>query len=90
MTEDRDRAAHEVIATVYGRIRELRDDGKEAVAIILPPQQYRVLQEYRRRIGDVPEGLPDYLGKYDLFGIPLYTDQRESIVIRAKRMESTS
>jgi hypothetical protein len=89
MTEERDRNAQELIATVYGRIRQLREEGKEATAIILPPEQYRVLQEYRGRIGDVPEGFPDYLGKYDLFGIPLYTDQRESVVIRAKRMEST-
>ncbi len=89
MTGDQDRQVHELIAQVYGRISTLREEGKEAMAIVLPPHQYRLLQEYRRRIGDVPGGLPDYLGKYDLFGVPLYTDQRENVVIRARKIEST-
>ncbi len=87
MADEQDRAAHELIAEIYGTISALREDGREATAIVLPPEHYRILQEYRRRIGSVPEGLPDYLGQYDLFGIPLYTDNGDRVQIRAKRME---
>jgi hypothetical protein len=81
------REAQELIAAVYGQIVTLREQGKEAIKIVLPPRQYQVLQEYRRTMGDVPQGLPDYLGRYDLFGIPLYTDTREHVVIQARPVE---
>jgi len=81
------RAAQELIAAVYGRIVSLREQGKEATKIVLPPRDYQILQEYRRTMGDVPQGLPDYLGRYDLFGIPLYTDSREHVVIQARPVE---
>jgi hypothetical protein len=51
----------------------------------MPPALYQVVQRYRSLLGDVPEGLPDYLGKYDLFGVPIYTDGGETIVIRTSR-----
>ncbi|MFP4153419.1 MAG: hypothetical protein ACOC2V_01330 [Alkalispirochaeta sp.] len=81
------REAQELIAAVYGQIVSLRAQGKEATKIVLPPRQYRILQEYRRSVGDVPHSLPDYLGRYDLFGIPLYTDTREHVVIQARPVE---
>ncbi|TVR70192.1 MAG: hypothetical protein EA427_06510 [Spirochaetaceae bacterium] len=86
--DDRDDSAasprpEEIIAAVYGRIRSLREEGRTATAIILPPAMYRILQDYRARLGEVPGGLPDYLGKYELFGVPLYTDTGTDIVIRS-------
>lgn len=77
--------AEEIIATVYGRIREQRESGKRVTAIILPVEMYRTVQAYRNSLGDAPEGLPDYLGKYELFGVPLYTDGGDRIVIQTAR-----
>ncbi|MDA3948646.1 MAG: hypothetical protein PF508_05410 [Spirochaeta sp.] len=85
MIDERKRAAQELIAGIYGRLCSLRDADKEATAIVLPPDSYRLLQEYRNNLGEVPAGLPDYLGRYDLFGIPLYTDTRTDVVIKSRR-----
>ncbi len=82
LLEDEPRA-EEIIAEIYGRISSLRDRGREPEAIVLPMEYYRLLQLYRARLGDTPEGFRDYLGKYELFGVPLYTDNGTDIVIRA-------
>ena len=80
--------AEEIIAAVYGRIVQVREEGRTPTSIVLPPALYRTLQDYRARLGDAPAGLTDYLGKYELFGVPLYTDSGTEIVIRAtKRAE---
>lgn len=74
--------AEEIIAALYGRIAALREEGRDVTAIVLPPAYYRSIQAYRSRLGEVRDGLPDYLGKYELFGLPLYTDAGTEIVIR--------
>ncbi|SIQ65454.1 hypothetical protein SAMN05920897_11277 [Alkalispirochaeta americana] len=80
--------AEEVIAAVYGRIATLRDQGKVPTSIVLPPAVYRLIQDYRAHLGESPQGLPDYLGKYEIFGLPLYTDSCTAIVIRTQPGES--
>lgn len=76
--------AEEIIAEIYGSIHGLRDTGREPRAIVLPPSYYRTLQDYRATLGDVREGLSDYLGRYELFGIPIYTDGGDQIVIKTR------
>lgn len=77
--------AEEVIAAVYAQLCTVREGGRRPSAIVMPPALYQVVQRYRALLGDVPDGLPDYLGKYDLFGVPIYTDGGERIVIRTSR-----
>jgi hypothetical protein len=77
--------AEEIIAGVYAQLCAVRERGRHPSAIVMPPALYQVVQRYRSLLGDVPEGLPDYLGKYDLFGVPIYTDGGETIVIRTSR-----
>ncbi|POR04659.1 hypothetical protein AU468_03015 [Alkalispirochaeta sphaeroplastigenens] len=74
----------EVIAAVYGRISTLREAGKTPSSIVLPPALYRIIQDYRARLGESPREVPDYLGKYEMFGLPLYTDSCTAIVIRTR------
>jgi hypothetical protein len=83
-TDDPPRA-EEIIAAVYAQLSALREKGRRPSAIVMPPGLYRIVQGYRALLGDVPDGLPDYLGKYDLFGVPIYTDGGEKIVIRTNR-----
>ncbi len=77
--------AEEIIVAVYRELSRLRENRQEATAIVLPVSHYRVLQSYRARLGDPPPGLPDYIGKYELFGVPLYTDGGNRLVIRVKK-----
>lgn len=74
--------AEEIIAELYGSITRIRETGKPVTAIVLPISLYRVIQDYRGTLGETREGLPDYLGKYDLFGIPIYTDGGENVIIK--------
>lgn len=76
--------AEEIIAAVYARIAALRTDGRTPTAIVLPTAQYRTLQRYRSRLGDVPEGRVDYLGRYQLFGLPILCDGGSRIVISTR------
>ena len=73
---------------MYGQIHALRQQGRVPTGIVLPHNLYQVIQEYRSGLGEVPGGLPDYLGRYDLFGLPIYTDGGETIVIKARRASS--
>lgn len=74
--------AEEIIAELYGSISRVRETGKSVTAIVLPMSLYRVIQDYRGKLGETREGQPDYLGKYDLFGIPIYTDGGENVIIK--------
>lgn len=76
--------AEYIIAEVYGTVRKIREDGRRVYAIVLPISHYRIIQDYRARLGEVKEGLPDYLGRYELFGIPIYTDGGDAIVIKTR------
>lgn len=76
--------AEELIAEIYGKITALRETGRDARAIVLPIHHYRILQEYRAQLGEVREGFVDYLGQYELFGIPIYTDGGDAIVIKTR------
>ena len=68
---------------IYARVQEVRRTGRRVTAVVMPANLYRIVQDYRSRLGTVPEGLPDYLGRYDLFGIPIYTDTGDTIIIKS-------
>ncbi|MEX2443682.1 MAG: hypothetical protein WD492_08765 [Alkalispirochaeta sp.] len=74
--------AEEIIAELYGSVARIRETGKSVTAIVLPMSLYRTIQEYRATLGETRQGLPDYLGKYDLFGIPIYTDGGDDVIIK--------
>lgn len=81
---ERVRYTEQVIAEIYGRISAVREAGRVVTGIVLPPDVYRSVQAYRAERGEVSAGLPDYLGKYELFGVPIYTDAGDRIVIKAR------
>lgn len=76
--------AEAIIADIYGSVSALREEGREPYAIVMPIALYRTVQEYRAGLGEIRDGLPDYLGRYELFGIPIYTDTGDAIVIRTR------
>ncbi len=64
-------------------MQDVRQAGRRVTAVVMPAHLYHIVQDYRNRLGTVPDGLPDYLGRYDLFGIPIYTDIGETITIKS-------
>lgn len=76
--------AEELIAGVYAQIRQARERGREVTGVVLPLAFYHVIQQYRARLGETKGELPDYLSRYELFGVPIYTDNGTTIVIKTK------
>lgn len=68
--------AEELIADVYGRISRAREAGQATPSrIVMSVTNYRLLQSYRARLGETPDPSLDYLGKYELFGLPIFIEE---------------
>jgi hypothetical protein len=66
--------AEEVLLEIYSQKTRIVESGGRPDRVVLSMDRYRLIQEYRARLGDVPPGMTDYLGKYELFGLPVYLD----------------
>lgn len=67
------RRAQQTIAVVYGLIAARRGEGTAATGVVLSPRMAEELEGYRARIGELPGG-GDYLGRHELFGLPILID----------------
>ena len=66
--------AEELIATVYKKKRSLLDGGRSPEKIVMSKANYDILEDYRRRLPPYPPGVPDYITRDSLFGLPIYID----------------
>jgi hypothetical protein len=66
--------AEEIIAQVFKRKRELLLAGEKPEKIILSRENYETLEDYRRKLPPYPPGVPDYIGQYSLFDLPIFID----------------
>lgn len=74
--------AEEIIVTVYQQMTEIRQAGGIAEGILLTQDRYRQLQQYRARLGTLPEGMPDYITKDALFGLPIFAGSADDPAIQ--------
>ena len=44
------------------------------VKIVMPKVNYDLLEDYRRKLPLLADGVPDYFTQYALFGLPIYID----------------
>jgi len=61
--------AEELIATVLGKKKLLEEAGTAPTRVVLSIAQYRKIQEYRTRLGELPDMAFEYLTRYTLFGL---------------------
>ena len=66
-----------VVAEIYRQILLLRSQGKEPKRVYLHAKQFRSIVWYRQFLGTTDNQFPDYLGEYDIFGVPIYTSEVE-------------
>lgn len=64
----------EVVAFVYSLIDRARLSGQRPTGVVLPKAWHGAVQRYRAELGELPDGQRDYLGRYELFGLPVLTD----------------
>ncbi|MFP4377997.1 MAG: hypothetical protein ACLFP4_13220 [Spirochaetales bacterium] len=64
----------QVIVEVYRMLREARARGEQPERVIMDRETYDAIQAYRARLGDAPEGQPDYLEQYAIFGLEIFVE----------------
>ncbi len=67
--------AEEVLAELWRQIRESREGGGRPVRIVLDPEAYRLVQDYRAALGTAAAPELDYLARHSLFGLPVYIEK---------------
>lgn len=71
-----------LIAEVYRQILLLKESGKTPQKIFLHASQYQMIKWYRELLGSQQSDFPDYLGEYELFGVPIYAhDLLDQIIV---------
>ncbi|KGE73837.1 hypothetical protein [Spirochaeta lutea] len=71
----------ELIAEVYRQILALRESGTEPTRVLMPGSQFRQLQWYRWFLGESRAAVPDYLGEFELFSLPIYTSDIDKVTV---------
>ena len=44
-------------------------------------ETYRVIQQYHARLGELPDGATDYIGKYRIFGLDICIENETSVTV---------
>ncbi len=72
--------AEELIAGILAGKQQCTERGEVPKQVILSPGQYRIIQDYRARLGDAPSSSLEYLTKYEVFGLEICVEgtRRES------------
>jgi len=74
----------EAIAAIHARIAAVRAEGRVPESIVIPVPLYRLIQKYRATLGEARNEDAEYIGKYQLFGLPILADQSDRIVVRTR------
>lgn len=70
-----------LIAEIYRQILIIKESGGTPQKIFLHSNHHQLLKWYRELLGSQQSAFPDYLGEYELFGVPLYAHGFEDRVI---------
>lgn len=73
-----DGAAQTLIVEVYRQRVALAETGRPASRVVLNPRHYRTIQEYHKRLGNLPDESADYVGRYRLFDLEICIEQVET------------
>jgi hypothetical protein len=74
MDPSAEKRAEQIIVEVYRMLRDARAQGEEPGRVIMDRETYDQLQGYRARLGELPDGKPDYLEQYALFGLEIFVE----------------
>lgn len=66
--------AEEIIAEIWKQIGEIRARNGRPGRVVLSPDCYQLVQQYRAGLGDLANPALDYISRYEVFGLPVYID----------------
>ena len=67
--------AEEILAEVWRQIRDIRGRGGLPARIVISPEAYRLVQEYRAGLGSLENPEMDYLSRHSIFTLPVYVEK---------------
>lgn len=53
--------------------------GRAVSRVVMSPEHYELIQSYRARLGDMPEGGVDYLDRYRLFDLDICIEREAEL-----------
>ncbi len=71
----------ELIIQIYKSKCDLLEKGKKAQRIIMPMRFYKTIKYYHMSLGEIQSSFTDYITDDEIFGIPIFIDQVDSIVV---------
>lgn len=73
--------AEELIVTIYKKKLDLQEKGKIASRIIMSMEFFKKIKIYHLGLGEVQGELGDYITDDEIFGIPVFIDHVEEIIV---------
>ncbi|HUX14621.1 MAG TPA: hypothetical protein VMW87_16450 [Spirochaetia bacterium] len=70
--------AEQLIVGILAEKKRHTEAGTIVSRVLLSPEQYRTLQEYRARLGDAPSISMEYLTRYEIFGLQICVERARS------------
>lgn len=81
---DHEPRAEELIVEALRQKNELIERGRKPTGVVLSRSNYDRIQRYHATLGEVQGGFEDYIGKYTLFGMPIYVDNDYECTVLAE------
>lgn len=69
-----DRDPRALVATIYGKIHEIRQAGAWPGAVVMSLADFKLIAWYRALLGASENATAEYLGDYQIFGLPVYCE----------------
>ncbi len=71
--------AEEVVAEVYRQLSIAREQGSSVRRLVICPELWARVNEYRKGLGILESALPDYLNEDSLFGLEIWYGKEAEI-----------
>lgn len=66
--------AEEILLTILAQKRELVAAGRRPSRVVLSIRHYRTVQSFHASLGELPDPAIDYITRYTIFGLPVFTE----------------
>ena len=66
--------AEEIIAEIWRQIGQIRERGGRPERVVLSPEHYALIQNYRAGLGNLENPEQDYITRHSLFNLAIYIE----------------
>ncbi len=84
---DRIQRAEKLIVEIWRQRTALVEQAKQPRRVVVSPDEYRLIQSYRARLGTLDDAEMDYLGRYEIFGLEICVEADHAVEVQAAAEE---